>query len=37
MINGVGSGNIGDEPGQPTLLFIVVATPMMDFDPVKLE
>ena len=29
-----GSGNIGDKPGQPALITVVVIAPMMGLDPI---
>ena len=28
-----GAGNMGDEPSQPPLLFVIVAAPMIRLDP----
>ena len=37
MITNVGSGNLGDEPGQPTLLSVAAVAPMMGLDLVELK
>ena len=37
MTTGVASGNVIDEPGQPTLMSVVTIASMMGFDPVELE
>ena len=37
MTTGVGSGNVGDEPSQPTLLSVLAVAPLMELDHVELE